>query len=150
MYYHICMVLKWTDVTQLVWDRVSRYGCDLVSAQSSVVSNIKQTVVLFIYILQQITPCYILQVLLLWQKYITWTLTLLLWFIRQLSNSVCELQYWKKVYTSSEWQTIQLLHGKLNASFFRKSILQKCKVQKSQIQYRPTLLLYGEILQIDA
>ena len=45
-----------------------RYGYGLGSAQSLVESNIKQTVVLFIYILQQITSCvgsYILQVLLL-------------------------------------------------------------------------------------
>jgi hypothetical protein len=71
----------------------------LVSAQSSVENYIKQTIALFIYILQQITSCvgtYILQVLLLWQKHINWTLTLLLRFIRHVSSSVCKLQYLKR------------------------------------------------------
>jgi hypothetical protein len=132
MYYDICMVLKWADVTQPVWDRVPRYGYGLASAQSSVVSNIKQTVVLLIYILQQIKSCvgsYIPQVLLLWQKYITWTLTLLLRFIRQVSNSVCKLQYWKKCTPPLS----DKLFSYCTASYmplFQKSILQKCNVQE--------------------
>jgi len=132
----------------------SKIWVRIVSAQSSVVSDIKQTVVLFIYIQQQITSCvrsYILQVLLLWQKYVNWTLTLLLRFIRQVSNSVCKLQYWKKCTPPLSDKLLSYCTASYMRFFFSESPFYKtAKYRKPQIQYRPTLLLYGAILETDA
>jgi uncharacterized membrane protein SirB2 len=124
-----------------------------VSSQSSVVSNIKQTVVIFIYIQQQITSCvrsYILQVLLLWQKYITWTLTLLLRFIRQVNNSVCKQQYWKKCTPPLSDKLLSYCTASHMPFFSESPFYKTAKYRKPQIQYRPTLLLYGAILETDA